>query len=216
MAWASKGIGVGWPFLPCQQGSMPELVPFGAGEKPLSLPSKVEWVFSTALATTAIFTCSVVIELFWQGFKLFSGWSFSCSSLGSVSAVVWHFSCLFLAVCGRDVSPFQLPLIDSPGSWIANEDLCRLQPWAISRLCLQPFLYRDSQPISYFCVVPFPLSPVYCSSTQQSCTRSNGTLLGMAGNVPSSDTRVCALHRHTLVPFTQGKTCNWWCCCPNS
>lgn len=43
---------------------MPELVPFGAGEKPLSLPSKVEWVFSAALATTAIFTCSVVTELF--------------------------------------------------------------------------------------------------------------------------------------------------------
>lgn len=43
---------------------MPELVPFGAGEKPLSLPSKVEWVFSAALATAAVLTCSVASEFF--------------------------------------------------------------------------------------------------------------------------------------------------------
>lgn len=40
------------------------LVLFGAGEKPLSLPSKVGWVSSAALATAAILTCSVVSDLF--------------------------------------------------------------------------------------------------------------------------------------------------------
>lgn len=39
------------------------LVPFGAGEKPLSLPSRVEGVFAAALATAADLTCSVVSEL---------------------------------------------------------------------------------------------------------------------------------------------------------
>jgi len=43
---------------------MAELIPFRAGEKPLSLPSKVEWAFAAALATAADLTCSVVIELF--------------------------------------------------------------------------------------------------------------------------------------------------------
>lgn len=43
---------------------MPELIPSGAGEKPLSLPSEAEWVFSGALATAAALTCSVASELF--------------------------------------------------------------------------------------------------------------------------------------------------------
>lgn len=64
LAWAIKGFGVAWPFLPCQQRSVPELLPFGAREKLLSLPSRVEWVFAAALATTAVLTCSVVSELF--------------------------------------------------------------------------------------------------------------------------------------------------------
>lgn len=43
---------------------MPELVSSGAGEKPLSLPSKVEWVLPAALATAAVLTCFVASELF--------------------------------------------------------------------------------------------------------------------------------------------------------
>lgn len=64
LAWASKGLGVAWPFLPCQQRSVPELVPSGAGEKLLSLPSRLEWMFAAALATAAVLICSVVSELF--------------------------------------------------------------------------------------------------------------------------------------------------------
>lgn len=42
---------------------MPDLVSFGAGEKPLSLSSKAEWVFA-ALGTATVLTCSVAGELF--------------------------------------------------------------------------------------------------------------------------------------------------------
>lgn len=52
------------PFLPCHWGSVPVLVLCGAGEKPLSLPSKVEWVSSAALATAAVLAWFVASELF--------------------------------------------------------------------------------------------------------------------------------------------------------
>lgn len=87
---------------------------------------------------------------------------------------------LFLAVCGRDVDPFQLPLGDSPGSRVASEDVGSPRLWASSKLCSQPSLYRAPQLISYFCVVPIPLLPVCCGGTQQPCPRSNPTLQGTA------------------------------------
>lgn len=97
LAWASKGIGVGWPFLLCHEGSMPELVPFGAGEKPPSLPSKAEWASSAALATAAPWRVNS------------SDKASNCFLVDLSTALLWvwflqllgHFSCLLLPCRAR-------------------------------------------------------------------------------------------------------------------
>lgn len=164
-------------------------------------PSKVDGIFSAVLSTAAVLTHSVKSQFFWQGFKLF--WLiFQLLFFGFFCSCLTLQLPLLLDVSSRDASPFQLSLIDSPGSWIADEDLCS---HGLSAGCAFSLSCTETRPVSYFCVVSFPLLPVFCSSTQQPCTLRNGTARCWHGqNMPFSDTRVRARsHRHTLVSFSE-------------
>lgn len=90
----------------------------------------------------------------------------SCDKASNCSLVIFQLlffgfgfcSCLtlFPAVCGRDAHPFQLPLGDL--SWQLNFQR------GSGQAVLVALPYRAPQLISYFCVLPIPLLPVFCGS----------------------------------------------------